>query len=120
MEMRTIEDLPIVKAWDGVEIRELLRDKTNNGELPYSISNVRVLPGMKSPLHGVEGRIEIYLVVAGEGRVDNGQEKRSVKAPCTVFIKPGETQSVENTGDTTLEIYCIVSPPWDEKAQVMR
>ncbi len=120
MDGQAIDDLPVFKDWGGVQVQEVLREKTDEGKIPYSMSRVRVAPGCESPLHHLEGKTETYYIAAGKGEVNNGKDApKQFTAPHAFLFGEGERQSIRNTGDTTIEVLCIVYPPWDAKSQVM-
>jgi mannose-6-phosphate isomerase-like protein (cupin superfamily) len=41
-----------------------------------------------------------------------GDESQAVDAGCAIYIPPGATQSIENTGTDDLLFLCIVDPAW--------
>ena len=47
------------------------------------------------------------------------REEHNVSTQCAVYIPPGATQFIENTGNTDLEFLCIVDPAWQESDEIV-
>ncbi len=57
---------------------------------------------------------QIYFVLAGEGLMELGSERRVVRRNDTIFIPPGLDHALYNTGLRDLTFLVITSPPTDE------
>jgi mannose-6-phosphate isomerase-like protein (cupin superfamily) len=55
----------------------------------------------------------VYLVTAGRGEARCGDELRSVGPGTVLFVPPGITHSIANTGADDLEFVVVTSPPSD-------
>ena len=67
--------------------------------------------GVKTRPHYLEGVIERYLIISGQGEVYIGeQQPLPVVAGDIVFIPAGISQSIRNTGHVDLVFYAICSP----------
>lgn len=76
-----------------------------------SIARARVAPGDTTRWHRLQGVIERYLVIEGEGRVEVGDEKPEPVGPGdVVVIPPAVRQRITNTGDRDLLFYAICTP----------
>jgi mannose-6-phosphate isomerase-like protein (cupin superfamily) len=85
----------------------------SNGEedSSCSIARARVLPGVTTKLHYLNGTIERYVILDGEGRVEVGKEPPSlVRRFDVVAIPAGVTQRITNTGKTDLVFLCVCTP----------
>jgi mannose-6-phosphate isomerase-like protein (cupin superfamily) len=71
----------------------------------------RLEPDSRSERHRLR-TAEIYYLVAGQGTMHIDSEAAPVRAGDAVYIPPGATQWLENTGDETVEFVCIVDPAW--------
>ncbi|HTW91387.1 MAG TPA: cupin domain-containing protein [bacterium] len=80
----------------------------------FSCSLLRVMPGQKIPKHYHKRMREIEVVVGGEALV-NGV-KRS-KDSCIVW-ETGQPHEYVNTASQTLEVICLVWPPYDPADEI--
>ena len=100
-------------ASDGCRLRELLHNKNDPVDLPYSIALARVETGGRTYRHRLD-RTEVYYILSGCGRLHVDAEARDVAAGEAVLVPPGTQQWLENTDDAELRFLAIVSPPWSE------
>jgi len=76
-----------------------------------SVARARVEPGRTTRWHGLDGIEERYLIVAGSGRVEIGDDPpREVGPGDTVLIPPGCRQRIANTGATDLVFLAVCTP----------
>ncbi len=98
----------------GCHIREL--SSTSNDEA-VSIARARVEPGVTTRWHRLQGIVERYLILAGEGVVEVGDlDPTSVTAGDTVIIPPDCPQRIQNTDERDLLFLAICSPRFDPAA----
>ncbi len=93
---------------EGCYITEL----SNSSRDPeVSIARVRVVPGMTTRLHRLNGVTERYIIQEGEGEVELGGLKHGrVKPGDVVLITPGCSQRISNAGSGQLVFLAICSP----------
>lgn len=100
------------------EVKEFYTDENcfiteflNRPDVPaVSVAKARVEPGQETQLHSLKG-IEIYYILEGKGEVQlGGLTHQMVQTGDLVFIKPGQTQKILNSGLGQLEFLCICSP----------
>ncbi len=114
MLVRSLSDCEEFVAGDGSLLRELLHPDKMEAEIRYSLAHARVAPGQATRPHRLVAS-EVYYILAGCGRMFINDESQVVGAGCAVYIPPGSTQFIENTGDDELVFLCIVDPAWREQ-----
>lgn len=98
-------------AGDETTLRELLHPSKDHVRIGYSLAHGRLTPGRKSKRHRLAGS-EVYYFLSGRGRMAVGDVVVPVEKGSVVYVHPGETQSLENTGPTDIEFLCLVDPAW--------
>lgn len=107
MGLRVIRNQNVTES----DIRERcsVAELLNQAEYPdISVARCRVKPGVITELHALKDAQELYIMVSGQGRVDDG-----VLAPVdlepddVVVISPNHPQRIENTGETDLIFLAI-------------
>jgi mannose-6-phosphate isomerase-like protein (cupin superfamily) len=111
MFVRNIEDREEIVAGDNTRLRELLNPLKDPLDLRYSLAVARVEPGGTTFLHRLRTS-EVYYILRGRGQMHIDGERRPVAEGDAVYIPPGATQQIENTGAGELEFVCIVDPAW--------
>lgn len=80
-----------------------------------SVARARVIPGVTTKWHGVEGTEERYIIAEGKGRVEVGKlEQQEVGPGDVVLIPAGVRQRITNIGDSDLIFYCVCTPPFEQ------
>lgn len=80
-----------------------------------SIARARLAPGEGTEAHCLEGITERYLIATGVGRVFVGSlPPEDVRPGDVVFIPPGVSQRLVNTGLEDLVFYCLCTPAFHE------
>jgi mannose-6-phosphate isomerase-like protein (cupin superfamily) len=93
---------------EGCYITELA-NSSDDPEL--SIARARVLPGVTTRWHRLRGTTERYVILAGEGRLDVGEEPaREVRPGDVVRIPPMCRQRISNLGEGDLIFLAICTP----------
>jgi mannose-6-phosphate isomerase-like protein (cupin superfamily) len=100
-----------IVAGDGTRLRELLHPDRDPVEVRCSLAVAQLAPKRSSRPHRLS-TAEVYYLVAGQGTMHIDSEAAPVRAGDAVYIPPGATQWLENTGDETVEFVCIVDPAW--------
>lgn len=89
-------------------ITEIANDATDPA---VSIALARVEPGVTTAWHRLEGIVERYLILTGEGRVEvDGLAPSIVEPGDVVHIPAGAPQRIANVGLGDLRFYAICSP----------
>lgn len=79
-----------------------------------TFARARVLPGVTTEWHALEGVTERYIVAEGTGRMEVGDlAPADVASGDTVFIPAGVRQRITNTGAKDLVFYCVCTPPFN-------
>jgi mannose-6-phosphate isomerase-like protein (cupin superfamily) len=76
-----------------------------------SIARARVAPGVTTKLHYLDGTVERYVILDGEGAVTVGDSATTPVRPYDVVTIPaGTAQQIRNTGTTDLIFLCVCTP----------
>lgn len=93
---------------EGCHITELSNSPDDEA---LSVARARVEPGGQTRWHVLDGITERYVILAGQGEVELGDEPaRSVGPNDVVIIPPGCRQRIRNTGDDDLVFLAICTP----------
>jgi mannose-6-phosphate isomerase-like protein (cupin superfamily) len=65
-------------------------------------------PGASIGSHQHEHEDEVYIVLNGEGVLDDGHTKTTVRAGDAVLTGKGESHAIANTGKDVLEIIAVI------------
>lgn len=98
-------------AGDDTILRELLHPDKADIKLRYSLAHAVVKPGKTSLPHRLKTS-EVYYLLEGEGNMYIDNERARVHPGQTIYIPPGATQYIQNTGSSDLKFLCIVDPAW--------
>lgn len=98
---------------EGCHINELSNDEYD-GEL--SIARARVMPGVSTHWHRLEGITERYVIIEGHGIVEVGDIRQAVGPYDVVIIPPGCRQRIFNNGDKDLVFLAICTPRFRSEA----
>ena len=112
MNLFSMSQAPLLQASDGTLLREVFHPRHTGIETPYSVAQAMLPPGQASLPHALVSSHEVYIILAGQGRVRVNDDEEEVRAGDIVHIPAGATQCVENTGEEQLIFMCVVSPPW--------
>ncbi len=118
MFIKYLAECPEFTAGDGCTLRELLHPDKADIEIRYSLAHAKVGIGEKTMPHTLRTS-EVYYIISGSGLMHIGREVRNVTANCAIYIPPGSTQSIENTGNSELEFLCIVDPAWQKSDEIV-
>lgn len=116
MFKKDLSDCSRFVALDGTDICELLHPDREDEDLfmGYSLAHARLGPGEASRPHLLKTSSEVYFILEGRGRMNVDRESCEVGPGTVIFVPPGSSQHIENTGDGTLVFLCLVYPPWCE------
>lgn len=94
-------------AAEGCYILERLNDPADP---EVSIARARVPAGGATRRHWLAGTTERYLILAGQGEAEIGDQRIRVAPGDVLLIPPEVPQRITNTGDADLVFLAICSP----------
>ena len=100
-----------ILAGDKTILRELLHPSRDPAAIGYSLAHAKLAQGTASLPHRLKTS-EVYYFVSGRGRMHVDGETTPVAGEQALYVPPGATQHLENTGETDLVFLCIVDPAW--------
>jgi len=109
---------PVFLAGDHTRLREIFHPAKHQLKLGYSLAHGTLGPGQRSKRH-VLASSEVYYFIAGQGRFMMHDQVVAVEAGTTLYVPPGEVQSLENTGSFDIEFLCLVDPAWKPEDEVI-
>jgi mannose-6-phosphate isomerase-like protein (cupin superfamily) len=106
------------RASDAVEFdtpeRCWILEVANDADDPAcSIARARVVPGVTTEWHWLDGIAERYVIVSGRGRVDVGDLAQDVGPGDVVRIPPNVRQRITSIDAGDLVFYAICTPRFD-------
>jgi mannose-6-phosphate isomerase-like protein (cupin superfamily) len=87
-------------------------ETTGSRLIDYRISTYQPMAYVERHVHKVQE--QVYHILAGEGLMEIGDEKRVVRANDVIFITPGTWHSIANTGLGDLTFIVATTPVTDE------
>jgi len=111
MFVRSLDDCREFTAGDGCLLRELLHPDKVDLAVRYSLAHATVQPDQTTQPHRL-ATSEVYYILEGYGEMFIDDESQWVEPGNVIYIPPGATQYIKNTGDHELEFLCIVDPAW--------
>ncbi|HFA47586.1 MAG TPA: cupin domain-containing protein [Bacteroidetes bacterium] len=106
---------PFIAA-DLTFLKEILHPKNVEAELSFSLAQASLGVGEASLPHVLD-QSETYYFLSGNGRLHIGEKSFGAEKGDTIYVAPGKTQHLVNTGKAPLEFLCIVSPPWSAEGE---
>jgi mannose-6-phosphate isomerase-like protein (cupin superfamily) len=98
----------------------ILEVANDPGDPDVSIARARVLPGVTTEWHRVEGIDERYVIVRGQGMVEVGDLPPTTVSEGDVVRIPANTQQrITNVGQDDLIFYCVCTPRFVHSAYVI-
>ena len=105
--------------YESIERCHIVEVANDPGDEQVSIARARVEPGVTTAWHKLDGIVERYLIVAGQGRVEIGDLEPSTVAPGDVVRIPADCrQRITNSGREDLVFYAICSPRYSAEAYI--
>ncbi len=114
MFIKHLRDCREFVAGDDSILCELLHPEKTDLQIRYSLAHAKVNPGQKTKPHKLR-TCEVYYITEGQGLMHIDQESCEVSRECAIYIPPGSTQYIENTGNSDLKFLCIVEPAWRQE-----
>ena len=104
---------------DGSTIREWAGPGYAAEASGLSLGEATVAPGGTTTRHLHRRSEELYLVTAGSGLLEVGDEERAVVAGDCVAIAPGTPHRLRNEGAVDLVVVCACAPPYSHEDTVL-
>ena len=118
MDVWNIEQVEPFVTKDGSEIRELLAHR-NSCVRNQTLAEARLPIGGSTAAHQHLKTEEIYYVLEGYGRMQVGDESRTVGPGDAIAIPPGAFHQISNTGDAGLKFLCCCAPGYEHDDTVL-
>ena len=120
MYHKKIADASFQTAVDNTILTEIIHPKhnANDPNISYSLAFAKILPGNKSKAHKLTYSTEVLIFTKGYGKMIIENETELISKGSIILVPPQKLQYVINTGETDLEFYCIVSPPWKKEEDI--
>lgn len=107
------DDAPALSRDDGL-VSHVLHSQRDADDTDLTITWVDVEPGARQKIHAHDPE-QVYVVVAGEGRMTVGDDERAVEAGDLVHIPANTDHGIENTGEETLEYVLAATPAFPDE-----
>ena len=105
-----IDERPEMRGGSGtVRIEHLFEPGTDLKSPTRLCAKLYLKPGVSIGFHRHENEEEIFVIVKGEGEIDDNGTIRKVAAGDSVLTGNGAGHAVRNTGSDTLEILALIS-----------
>jgi mannose-6-phosphate isomerase-like protein (cupin superfamily) len=114
VEVRNREQAEAFTTLDGSTIRVLL-DARLGGAREQSLAEATLAPGAGTRRHYHARTEEIYVVLAGSGRMEVDGEERSVAAGDAVLISPRAWHEIRADNGGELRFLCCCAPPYSDE-----
>ena len=111
MFIQTLEESP--RNHRGGQVSYLLLTKGQFDSKNLAITWVEGSPGSEQALHAHPANEQVYVIVHGRGMMRVGSEEQEVLAGTLVFIPPGASHAIRNTGGEPLVFVSATAPPFD-------
>nr|WP_319373583.1 cupin domain-containing protein [uncultured Methanobacterium sp.] len=112
MLIKSIEKCEYFQVADKTVLCELLHPKNENIEMGCSIAHAVLDEDKASLPHKLNNSVEIYYIIKGKGKMHIDHESADVKPGDAIYIPPESVQWIKNTGKSSLEFLCVVTPAW--------
>ncbi len=113
-----LAERPAFVTLDGSSIRELAGPAWSPVER-QSLAEATVEPGGQTAEHYHPRTEEIYMFLAGAGRMRLGETDGPVAAGDCVVIAPGTPHKLWNTGSAPLVLLCCCAPAYSDDDTVL-
>ena len=118
MEKANLHALRSFVTADGSAIRELAGPSWTPARA-QSLAEATVEPGGETAEHYHPRTEELYMFLAGSGRMRLQSEEAEVVAGDCVVIPPGAIHKLWNTGAEPLVLLCCCAPPYSDDDTVL-
>ncbi len=119
MKIHKLSEAPEFSAADQTILCELWNPKHHPGfSGRYSLAHA-TLPIGKSSVPHILSSHELFYILSGFGVMHIADESSRVGPGDAIEIPPGQSQWLENTGETELCFLCIVDPAWSPEDETV-
>jgi len=95
-------------------ILEMLNN--HKSDSPFSIARARVESGITTTWHRLNGILEYYYILEGNGFMEIGDDSGfEVQKNDIIKIEPNQAQRIKNIGEEDLTFLVICDPPFTDK-----
>jgi len=98
------------------ELKVLISPSLQGGVEGLAVGMTILPPGKSSSFHSHEAECETWIIVSGEGEVLVEEEREPVGPESVIFLPRNIKHQVINTGQETLRMFWIYTPPGAEKS----
>jgi len=98
------------------DLKVLISPSLQQGVEGLAVGMTILPPGGSSSSHSHEAECETWIIVSGAGEVMIGEERESVGPESVIFIPPNMSHQIINTGQETLRMFWIYTPPGAERS----
>ncbi len=111
--IRTPADMPVetrehLRDGDGTVTLQHLFNPSEFGARVRLCARLTLPPGASIGPHAHEGEDEIYLLLEGEGLLEDDGETRTVRAGDAVLTGRGASHSIRNAGEGPLVLLAVI------------
>lgn len=114
MHVRSYDDIEPFQTLDGSQIREWA-GKVALPACNQSLAEATIPVGGATTEHYHRKTEELYLVVAGSGRLTIDGEQRTIEQGDCALIEPGMRHKLFNVGEEPLRVVCACSPAYSDE-----
>jgi mannose-6-phosphate isomerase-like protein (cupin superfamily) len=111
MDIATLNDSPRNQRGAG-QVSHLLLTQGQFGSRHLSVTWVECQPNSQQDMHSHPAQEQVYVIVAGQGQMLVGDEKREVAIGTLVFVPPATPHAIRNTGAEPLVYVSATAPPF--------
>ncbi len=119
MLFKSIDKILSFEANDKTILKEIIHPKNDGVQLNYSLALASLKIGESSVPHYLANQTELYIFLKGKGKIIIDDKQQKVNTGDVVLVPKGARQHLENQGNSVMEFLCIVSPPWEEKDDIV-
>jgi mannose-6-phosphate isomerase-like protein (cupin superfamily) len=112
MFSQTVAGSPENRRGNG-QVSHLLLAPGQFGSRHLAVTWVEAGPGSQQPLHAHPQSEQVYVVIAGRGRMIVSGEEQEVRAGTLVFVPPAAEHAIYNPGPEQLVYASAAAPPFE-------
>jgi mannose-6-phosphate isomerase-like protein (cupin superfamily) len=114
MEVRSRDQAEAFTTLDGSTIRVLI-DARDGGAVEQSLAEATLAPGAATQRHHHARAEEIYVVLAGSGRMEVEGDERDVGPGDAILIPAGARHQIKADAAGELRFLCCCAPPYSDE-----
>jgi len=97
------------------ELKVLISPSLQEGVEGLAVGMTILSPGKTNSFHSHDAECETWIIVSGKGEVLVGEEREPVGPESVVFLPRNVKHQIINTGQESLRMFWIYTPPGAEK-----